>query len=202
MPVVRRQHIRTGGSNGAVWSGLRTIAASRALRRATLVSVISYFGFGMVGVVAPLVGQATMGRAGFGGLLLSGLSVAALLATAVYGKWPDVVPADLVVGVTPLILALGFVLLMTSSQALAMVAMVVLGVADGPQTAALLAVRHRESEDSSRSQVFMTGSSLKIAAASLGMAFAGHLGASSLPLALAVAGAAQLVATTVYFVLP
>ncbi len=97
---------------------------------------------------------------------------------------------------------LGFVLLMTSSRPLVIVAMVILGIADGAQLTALFAIRHRESEeDGTRSQVFITGSSLKITAASLGIALAGHLGPSSLRLALTAAGVAQLAAPAVYGIL-
>ena len=202
MPAVPAKHHQVSGFLSDVWPGLRTIASSRALRRVTVVSVVSYFGFGMIGVVAPLTAQGTFGRAGFGGPLLSVLSAAALLATAIYAKYSRVAPPEVVVGATPFIMALGFVLLMTSSRGLAVAAMALLGIADGPQLAAVFAVRHREAEDTTRSQVFMTGASLKIAAASLGMALAGHLGASSLRIVLVVALAAELGAEVAYFALP
>ena len=202
MPAVERRPSANHGVLGEVWSGWRAIASSRALRRVTLVSMSSYFGFGMVGAVAPVVAAATFGHAGLGGPLLSALALAALLATAIYATRSDRVSPDLVVGLTPLIMAVGFGLLMTSSGVLAIVAMVALGVADGPQLAAVFAVRHRESEDSNRGQIFMTGASTKLAAASLGMAFVGSLGASSIRQALLVAGAAELAAAAVYLALP
>ena len=84
MPTVPRPENSTRRLWATLWSGLRTSAISRTLRRATLVSAVSYFGFGMISVIAPLVALTTWGHAGFGGVLLSVLSVAALLITVIY----------------------------------------------------------------------------------------------------------------------
>lgn len=198
-PVLREEDRFRGGVLRDAWSGFQSIVSSRPLRRATLVSAISYVGFGMVGVIAPLASRVDFGHAAFGGLLLSVVSIGALMAAALYAKRPTLVSPDLVVGITPLIMAAAFLLLMVSSRGVAVLAMLVLGIADGPQLAALFTVRHREAEDSTRSQVFMMGSSLKIATASLGTVLAGHLGTSSVRLALLVACAVQLAAVAVHF---
>ncbi len=201
MPPVSREGGRSRGVLREAWSGFQSIGSSRSLRRATLVSVMSYVGFGMTGVIAPLIGRSDFGQAGFGGLLLSAVSLGALIATALYARRTALMSPDFVVGLTPLLMALAFLLLLVPSGTVALLGMVVLGLADGPQLAALIAVRHRESQDATRSQVFMTGSSLKIAAASLGTAVAGHLGASSTHLALLAACAAQVAALLVYIAL-
>jgi hypothetical protein len=54
-------------------------------------------------------------------------------------------------------------------------AVAVAGVADGPQLAAIFAVRHRETPPRLRGQVFTTAASLKITAGAAGAAVAGSL---------------------------
>ena len=54
-------------------------------------------------------------------------------------------------------------------------AVAIAGVADGPQLAAIFAVRHRETPQRLRGQVFTTAASLKITAGAVGAAVAGSL---------------------------
>jgi len=80
----------------------------------------------------------------------------------------------------------------------AFVAMLLVGLADGPQLAAIFAVRHREAPERSRGQVFTTGASLKITSAALGAGLAGQLSGMSLKLTILVACFVQLGAAAAY----
>ena len=180
-------------------AGFRIIVAKRALLRITILSVISYLGIGMLWVVCPLVGLKQFGNAGFGGVMMSVTSVGALAATAVYAKWPTKHAPDTVAFITTLVLAAAMLLLAVADNVfVVLLAMLVAGIADGPQLAAVFAVRHREAPERYRSQVFTTGASLKITAAAIGAALAGSLAASSLIWVTVVAGAVQVLAASAY----
>jgi hypothetical protein len=73
----------------------------------------------------------------------------------------------------------------------------VIGLADGPQLAAVFAVRQREAPPRLRGQIFTTAAGLKISAGALGAGLAGTLAQNSLTLVLATAAAAQAAAVTV-----
>lgn len=182
-----------------ITQGFRVIVHNKKLRRITLTSVISYMGIGMLWVVYPLTGRELLGNAGYGGLFASAVSVAALVATIAYAKWPTKYSPDTVAFITTLILAVAMgVLAFAHNAFVAFVAMIVSGLADGPQLAAIFAVRHREAPERSRSQVFTTGASLKITAAAAGAVLAGQLSGASLELTVVVAGCVQLVAAIAY----
>lgn len=184
-----------------VTAGFRVIVANRALLRITLTSAISYLGIGMLWVVCPLIGKEMFGNAGYGGVLMSALSISALVATITYAKWPNHHSPDAVAFVTTLILAAAMlVLVFAGSIWIVLVAMLLAGLADGPQLAAIFAVRHREAPERSRSQVFTTGASLKITAAAFGTMLAGHLGVLSLRFTIIVAGLVQLMAAASFLV--
>lgn len=185
-----------------VLTGFKVIAHNKKLFRITLVSVISYMGIGMLWVVYPLVGQELLGNPGFGGVLASVVSVGALVATAAYAKWPTKHSPDVVAFVTTIILALAMlILIFAGNVATALVAMLVVGLADGPQLAAIFAVRHREAPERSRSQVFTTGASLKITSAALGAGLAGQLSGVSLKLTILVACFVQLGAAAMFLMM-
>jgi lipid-binding SYLF domain-containing protein len=74
----------------------------------------------------------------------------------------------------------------------------VFGVADGPQLAAVIEVRHREAPERLRAQVFTTGASLKVSAGALGAALAGTLAEQSLTLVLLVAAGTQVLALVAF----
>ncbi len=182
--------------------GFKIIFHNKKLFRITVVSAISYLGIGMLWVLYPLLGDRLLGNPGFGGMLASVLSVAALIATLAYAKWPTKYSPDRIVFVTTLVLAGAMLLLVcTDNLALALCAMAIVGLADGPQLAAVFAVRHREAPARSRSQVFTTGASVKITAAAAGALVAGQLADGSLGVAIVVACASQLFAANVYALL-
>ncbi len=185
-----------------VAAGFRAIVHNKMLLRITLTSVISYMGIGMLWVIYPLVGQQLVGNAGYGGVLASVASVGALAATAVYAKWPSRYSPDTIAFATTLVLAGAMLLLAFSDNiVLALVAMLVVGLADGPQLAATFAVRHREAPERLRSQVFTTGASLKITAAAVGAGLAGQLAGVSLSVTIVVACLIQLGAAAVFIVM-
>jgi MFS family permease len=132
-------------------------------------------------------------------MLMSVLSVGALVATLAYAKWPTRHAPDTIACATTFVLAAAMlVLTFADTMFVALVAMLIAGLADGPQLAAIFAVRHREAPERLRSQVFTTGASLKITAAAIGAALAGQLAGSSLQATILVAGIIQLLAGAVF----
>ncbi|HEV2403347.1 MAG TPA: MFS transporter [Candidatus Saccharimonadales bacterium] len=192
-----RQHMTSFAQDVA--SGFNIILKNKALLRITLVSVISYMGIGMLWVIYPLVGKELLGKAGYGGLLASVLSVSALVATMAYTKWRTKYSPDTMAFVTTIVLALAMgILLLAHHVWIAVVAMLISGLADGPQLAAIFTVRHRGAPERLRSQVFTTGASLKITAAAVGAEIAGVIASRSLSMTITVAGLAQVLATLVF----
>ncbi|MET0779748.1 MAG: MFS transporter [Candidatus Saccharimonadales bacterium] len=183
-------------------TGFKVIVTNRSLLRITLTSVISYLGIGMLWVACPLVGEEVFGNGGYGGMLMSVLSVGALVATVAYAKWPTRYSPDAITFVTTLILAVAMlVLAFAGNIIIALAAMLIAGLADGPQLAAIFAVRHREAPERSRSQVFTTGASLKITAAAFGAALAGHLAGGPLRFTIITACIVQLAAAVSFLIL-
>lgn len=182
-----------------VIAGFKIIVRNKRLFRITLMSVISYMGIGMLWVIYPLVGRELFGNPGYGGALASVVSVGALVATIAYAKWPTKHSPDVIAFMTTIILSLAMLILAFSGNiAVALIAMLVIGLADGPQLAAIFAVRHREAPEWSRGQVFTTGASLKITAAAAGAALAGQLAGVSLMLTILAACSLQLAAAAVF----
>ncbi|MEU8869348.1 MFS transporter [Streptomyces umbrinus] len=175
-------------------AGIRAIIRTRPLARATLASVVSCMGLGMLITCTPLLGERAFGSAAEGTLLLTCTAVSALVANAVLARRPRTIAPDTIIWSSTLLLAAALVLSATGHPVLVVVAALTTGVAEGPQLAALLAIRHRESPERLRSQVFTTGASLKITGFALGAAVAGPLATHSLPTALLAAAGVQLVA--------
>lgn len=184
-----------------VLAGFLVIARIRRLRRATVTSVISYAGVGLIFTSAPLLAERVLGKAGYGPWLLALMALAALIGNAAYAARPDRIAPDRVLAATYCVLAAA-----AGSAALALVAgrtpvgaccllaaAVLTGAADGPQLSALLRIRHRDTPEEVRGQVFTTAASLKLGGAALGAALCGAL-ASTLPLAMLAAMAVELAA--------
>jgi len=177
-------------------AGIRAITRTRTrpLARATLASVVSCAGLGMLITCTPLLGERAFGSAAEGTLLLTCTAVSALAANAVLARRPRTIAPDTIIWSSTLLLAVALVLSATGDPVLVVAAALTAGVGEGPQLAALLAIRHRESPERLRSQVFTTGASLKITGFALGAAVAGPLATHSLPTALLTAAGVQLVA--------
>lgn len=166
---------------GALAAGFRVVLRRPPLARATFTSIASCAAQGMLTACVPLLGVHVLGAAGRGVLLFSGAAVSALAANALLARRPLAVAPDTVVRVGALVQAVALALAATGSPAALVLAVLVLGVGEGPQLTALFAVRHREAPEHLRGQVFTTGASLKITAFALGVAVAGPLAAWSLP---------------------
>ncbi|MDP9867205.1 MULTISPECIES: MFS transporter [Streptosporangium] len=179
-------------------AGFAAIARIAGLRRATVTTMVSFAGVGMMVVCAPLLGVRLTGEAGHGALLLSALAASALTANVVMARRPPAVP-DRVLLISTLLLAAGSALAaVAGSPAVAVAAAVVAGLGQGPQLTAVLAVRHREAPEHLRGQIFTTAASLKISSFAVGSAIAGPLATWSLPGALFTAAGIQLLAALTY----
>ena len=158
-------------------AGFSALVARRPLLRATVTSVVSYAGIGMLLVCCPMLGAERLGSPARGALLISAIAVTSLTANAILVRrrrqgrgWPDtwVLASTLVIGVSMAATAL-------APGWLALAAVALGGAGEGPQLTALLAVRHRETPASLRGQVYTTAASLKIAGMASGAALAGPL---------------------------
>jgi hypothetical protein len=67
-------------------AGFAAIVARRPLWRATVTSVVSYAGIGMLLVCCPVLGAERLGGAARGALLISAMAVASLTANAVLAR--------------------------------------------------------------------------------------------------------------------
>jgi MFS family permease len=176
-------------------AGAAAIAGRPALRRITLGSTIAYLGTGMFVVACPLLGRRYLGGAAQGALLLAVLAAASLAATAATARWPPRPRPDTVFVIATVVAGCGLAALSVASSAAWITALVaVTGLADGPQLAAVFAVRQREAPPRLRGQVFTTAASLKISAGALGAGLAGVLAQHSVALVLVAAAAAQVAA--------
>ncbi|HJZ26908.1 MAG TPA: hypothetical protein VJ370_11605, partial [Streptosporangiaceae bacterium] len=81
---------------------------------------------------------------------------------------------------------------------LTMAAVALGGAGEGPQLTALFAVRHRESPEHMRGQIFTTAASLKIGGLAAGAALAGSLAGRSVTACLLVAAGFELCAAAAY----
>ncbi|HEY7260779.1 MAG TPA: MFS transporter [Trebonia sp.] len=177
--------------------GVTVILARRALRRATVTSVVSYMGIGMLLVCCPVLGQVRLGAASRGALLISAAAVASLIANSVLARWPPRRPDTLVLAST-LLLCLSMAAAAVAPGWLTMLAVGFSGAGEGPQLTGLLAVRHRESPPAMRGQVFTTAASLKIGGLAAGTALAGLLVSRSVTICLLTAAGIQLAAAAAY----
>ncbi len=179
-------------------AGFAVIVARRPLLRATVTSVVSYAGIGMLLVCCPLLGAQRLGGPARGALLISASAIASLTASAILTRRPwrgrpdtQVLASTLVIGASMAAAALAPGWLTLAAVALG-------GAGEGPQLTALLAVRHRETPAHQRGQVYTTAASLKIAGLAAGAALAGPLAGWSVTGCLLIAAGTQLVAAAAY----
>ena len=195
-------------------AGFAVIAARRPLLRATVTSVVSYAGIGMLLVCCPLLGAQRLGDPARGALLISAIAVASLTANAILARRPRrrrpgiqrrmrpgqlrrdrpdtwVLASTLVIGVSMAAAALAPGWLTLAAVALG-------GAGEGPQLTALFAVRHRETPAHMRGQVYTTAASLKIAGLAAGAALAGPLAGWSVTGCLLIAAGTELCAAAAY----
>lgn len=161
---------------GDLRAGFAAIARTRPLLRITVCSVVAYLGVGMLIVACPLLGAGYLGGADRGALLLSVLAAASLATNAALARWPARLAPDILFALATALAGCAYLgLALAPGAGWVIAAVAVAGVADGPQLAAIFAVRHRETPPRLRGQVFTTAASLKITAGAAGAAVAGSL---------------------------
>ncbi|OIK06451.1 MFS transporter [Streptomyces monashensis] len=183
-------------------AGLRVVVGRPSLARATLTSVLSCAAQGMLTACVPLLGERVLGGAGRGAVLLSCTAISALTANAVLARFPRSVAPDTVIWASAVVQAAALALALWGRPAVVIVAVLIAGIGEGPQLAALFAVRHREAPERLRGQVFTTGASLKTTGFALGAAVAGPVATWSLPGALVFAASVAVVAALGFFAIP
>ncbi|MFE9769580.1 MFS transporter [Streptomyces sp. NPDC005808] len=192
-PAASRQGSQTSVTADLI-SGFNAIVRARFLARATVTSVISYIGVGMLVTSSPLLGEEAMGTTNSGTFLLAALAAASLAANALLAQRPNALRPDETVLGSTLVLAVALLLAATVSPVPLFLAMVLAGAGAGPQLTALFAVRHREAPERLRGQIFTTGASLKITGYAVGAGIGGPIATWSLSGALVVAAGFEILA--------
>ncbi|MCX4983883.1 MFS transporter [Streptomyces sp. NBC_00572] len=187
---------------GDLAAGLRTIVERPPLARATLTSVVSCAAQGMLMACMAMLGERVLGGADRSAVLLSCVAISGLAANAALARSPHSMAPDTIIWAAALVQAAGLALAAVGHQVTLIVAVFIVGVGEGPQLAALFAVRHREAPERLRGQIFTTGASLKITGFALGAAVAGPVAARSLTGALALAASVAVVAALAFLVVP
>ncbi len=185
-----------------VTAGFAAIVTRRPLLRATVTSVVSYAGIGMLLVCCPLLGAQRLGGSARGALLISAIAAASLVVNSILARHPPRGQPDVRVLVSTLVIGVSMAaaaLLTTGAPGWRTIAAVALGGAgEGPQLTALFAVRHRESPEHMRGQIFTTAASLKIGGLAAGTALAGPLAGRSVTACLLAAAGFELCAAAAY----
>ncbi|PSK87452.1 putative MFS family arabinose efflux permease [Murinocardiopsis flavida] len=179
-------------------AGFLAIVRARFLARATVTSVISYVGVGILVTCTPLLGEKALGSTDSGAFLLATLAAASLAANALVAKRFDMLRPDTTVLVSTLVLAGALLLAAAASPIPLFTAMVLAGIGAGPQLTALFAVRHREAPERLRGQIFTTGASLKITGFAIGAGIGGPLATWSLSGSLIVAAGFEVLASAAF----
>ncbi len=194
------EHVPSGsvaGYVGDLRAGVTAIVRSAPLASGTAVSCMTFLGVGILVAAAPRIGEDRLGTPAAGAALLAVVAVAALAANVAVARRSHLDRPLLVVAWSTGLIGVGLALLLIDDPLSAAVGAVVIGVGDGPQLAALIALRHRESPARLRTQVFTTGASLKITSSGIGALACAPLLESGLTAPLVVACGACLAATAV-----
>jgi MFS family permease len=181
-----------------VAAGFAAIVARRPLLRATVTSVVSYVGIGMLLVSCPVLGTQRLGGPARGALLISAIAAASLVANSVLARRPLRGQPDARLLASTLVIGASMAAAAAAPGWLTMAAVALGGAGEGPQLTALFAVRHRESPEHMRGQIFTTAASLKIGGLAAGAALAGPLAGRSVTACLLVATGFELCAAVAY----
>jgi MFS family permease len=181
-----------------VAAGFAAIATRRPLLRATVTSVVSYVGIGMLVVCCPVLGAQRLGGPSRGALLISAIAAASLITNAILARRSWRGEPDTRILISTLTIGLSMAAAAIAPGWLTMAAAAIGGAGEGPQLTALFAVRHRESPDHMRGQIYTTAASLKIAGMAAGAALAGPLAGRSVTTCLLVAAGTELCAAAAY----
>ncbi|MEU9318391.1 MFS transporter [Streptomyces sp. NPDC048295] len=191
-----------GSVFGDLAAGIRIIVRRPPLARATLTSTVSCAAQGMLTACVALLGERVLGGAGRGAMLLACTAISALAATAVLARFPRSVVPDTIIWAGALVQAAALALAASGRPAVLIVAALLAGVGEGPQLAAVFAVRHREAPEHLRGQIFTTGASAKITGFALGASVGGPLATWSVPGTLALASGVAALAALARFAVP
>jgi predicted MFS family arabinose efflux permease len=172
--------------------GIGAIVARPPLLAVTLATMLSAAGFAGFVVASPLLGERLAGSAAAGTALLSVLAVGSLIGATALARRPWRGRPEHLLVATTVALGVAFALLaVADSFPLAVGLSFAAGLAEGPQLAAVFGVRHRESPESLRAQLFTTAASVKMSAYAVGAAATGALAVHSTTACLIAAAAAQ-----------
>ncbi|MFI8347646.1 MFS transporter [Streptomyces sp. NPDC085596] len=178
---------------GDLATGARFVLGNPALARATFTSVGSCTAQGMLTACVPLLGERALDGAARGAVLLSCVAASGLVANAALARRMIMTP-DALIRTGAMVQAVALALAALGRPVALVVAALLAGAGEGPQLTALFAVRHRESPEHLRGQIFTTGASLKITGFAVGAGVAGPLAAQSLSGALLLASGVAVVA--------
>ncbi|WP_112268707.1 MFS transporter [Lentzea terrae] len=180
----------------ALRAGARTLVRTPPLRAATLTSVISFVGFGMLVVTLPVLLPLLHAHSDLSGLVLAAFDLGAVLAVLAVRPYLSRWLPERVLFVTVALYGVSFALWTLAGNLVVLTLLALLaGFASGPTLAALITARQRYSPPELLGQVSTTGASLKIGAFALGSLLAGVLLSSRTPAtALLVIAALQFVA--------
>jgi MFS family permease len=181
-----------------VAAGFAAIMTRRPLLRATVTSVVSYVGIGMLIVCCPVLGAQRLGGPARGALLISAIAATSLVANAILARRPWRGEPDHRILASTLVIGMSMAAAAVAPGWLTVPAVAAGGAGEGPQLTALFAVRHREAPEHMRGQIYTTAASLKIAGMAAGAALAGPLAGRSVTTCLLIAAGTQLCAATVY----
>jgi MFS family permease len=179
-------------------AGFAAIVTRRRLLRATVTSAVSYVGLGMLLVCCPLLGAQRLGGSARGALLISAIAAASLVTNSVLARRPLPSQPDARVLVSTVVMGVSMALASVAAGWLTLAAVALSGVGEGPQLTALFSVRHRESPEHLRGQIFTTAASLKVAGLAAGAALAGPLAGRSVTACLLLAAGFDLCAAAAY----
>jgi MFS family permease len=200
-PTAAAQHRQAASRPGPlrqVAAGFAVIATRRPLLRATVTSVVSYAGIGMLLVSCPVLGAQRLGGPARGALLISAIAAASLVANSVLARRPPRGQPDTRVLASTLVIGVSMAAAAAAPGWFTMAAVALGGAGEGPQLTALFAVRHRESPEHMRGQIFTTAASLKIGGLAAGAALAGPLAGRSVTVCLLIAAGFELCAAAAY----
>ena len=184
-----------------VAAGFAAIVTRRPLLRATVTSVVSYAGIGMLLVCCPVLGAQRLGGSARGALLISAIAAASLIANWILARWPPRGQPDVRVLASTVVIGVSMAAAAAAPGWLTLAAVALGGIGEGPQLTALFAVRHRESPKHMRGQIFTTAASLKIGGLAAGAALAGPLAGRSVTVCLFVAAGLELCAAAAYLLI-
>jgi len=183
-------------------AGFAAIVRRCPLLRATVTSVVSYAGIGMLLVCCPVLGAQRLGASSRGALLISAIAATSLAVNAILARRPRRGPPDTMVLASTLVIGASMAAAAIAPGWLTLAAVALGGAGEGPQLTALFAVRHREAPEYMRGQIFTTAASLKIAGMSAGAALAGPLAGHSVVTCLLLAAGLEVCAAGAYLAAP